>query len=329
MKLNTLILLVLVIASTAHAATTNISPPTVTSTHGFFEGRASIGTLANMTDYQLFVTNQSLFGDAVVVNNTLLAETVYGEVGIFDFLQANSTLLANGDVDFSGATSILGIGPEDLPSTIAYEDEANTFTLRQVYSAGFTAGANAYHDALLTINGSGTPATRLMIRNGGTVVVGDVSPGVSGLAINPNSYTISDGNDRPYFRTDNSGTVMVSTNDITSLRNFLLVSPAVDIPAGRTVTTASTFYVGGAWVKTGAGTLTNNLAFWIDDGTMRIDGEIDHNGATAGFLGVTPVVQQACVAAATGGAVIDAQARTAANGALAALKAFGFMAGGC
>lgn len=89
----------------------------------------------------------------------------------------------------------------------------------------------------------------------------------------------------------------------------------------------------GSTTRTPILTLTGSLGSFAaplyTSGAIEIDGALNHDGATAGFFGVAPVAQVACVAAATGGAVIDSQARAAANGALAALKSLGLMASGC
>jgi len=53
---------------------------------------------------------------------------------------------------------------------------------------------------------------------------------------------------------------------------------AMVINAGITVTNAATLYIGGAPNKTGAGTLTNAYALWVDDGIARFDGAIRANG---------------------------------------------------
>jgi hypothetical protein len=58
---------------------------------------------------------------------------------------------------------------------------------------------------------------------------------------------------------------------------------------------------------------------------VEIDGALNHDGTTAGFMGATPVVQAAHVTHPTGGATIDAEARTAINAVIVILENLGFM----
>ena len=91
-------------------------------------------------------------------------------------------------------------------------------------------------------------------------------------------------------------------------------------------------------------TITNNYALWVDAGLCRFDGDVsltDTNlifGTTTGtklgtattqklsFWNATPVVQGAAIADAAGGAVQDAEARTALNTLLARTRTYGFIA---
>lgn len=61
-------------------------------------------------------------------------------------------------------------------------------------------------------------------------------------------------------------------------------------------------------------------------GPGAISVQISGGSGSIGFFGTTPVVQGAAVADATGGATIDAEARTAINAALARLRGPGFIA---
>lgn len=58
----------------------------------------------------------------------------------------------------------------------------------------------------------------------------------------------------------------------------------------------------------------------------EIDGALNHDGSTAGFYGTEPVAQPAYIADASGGAVIDSQARAAVNAVIAALETLGLVA---
>lgn len=61
-------------------------------------------------------------------------------------------------------------------------------------------------------------------------------------------------------------------------------------------------------------------------GELELDGALNHDGSTAGFYTATPVVQGAAVADASGGVVVDAEARTAVNALLARIRSVGLIA---
>lgn len=62
-------------------------------------------------------------------------------------------------------------------------------------------------------------------------------------------------------------------------------------------------------------------------GTGTLRGlKVGASGSKLGFLGATPVVQQSKISDPTGGATIDAEARTAINAIIDSLEAFGFNA---
>lgn len=58
--------------------------------------------------------------------------------------------------------------------------------------------------------------------------------------------------------------------------------------AGATVTDTATVYIEAAASTTVSG---GNYALWVDDGTTRLDGDLDHNGTNVGFYGVTHVAR--------------------------------------
>lgn len=62
-------------------------------------------------------------------------------------------------------------------------------------------------------------------------------------------------------------------------------------------------------------------------GDLTLSGELAHTGGAVGFLGATPSAQGSAIAAPTGGATIDSEARTAINSIRAVLAGFGFIAG--
>lgn len=58
-------------------------------------------------------------------------------------------------------------------------------------------------------------------------------------------------------------------------------------------------------------------------GEIEIDGPLNHDGTTVGFYGVAPVTRAAAITAPSGGATIDAEARTAINSIRTALTNIG------
>jgi hypothetical protein len=82
---------------------------------------------------------------------------------------------------------------------------------------------------------------------------------------------------------------------------------------------SSRFRMGAALALTGG-----SYALEFDDSNnTTINGAIDHNGTTIGFFGTAPAAQPAAIADASGGAIIDAEARTAINALLAAVRTLG------
>lgn len=63
-----------------------------------------------------------------------------------------------------------------------------------------------------------------------------------------------------------------------------------------------------------------------NSGQSRNTKDLAHLGANAGFYGTTPIAQGATVADASGGATVDAEARTALNDLLARVRALGLIA---
>lgn len=75
-------------------------------------------------------------------------------------------------------------------------------------------------------------------------------------------------------------------------------------------------------------TATNTVSLGADDklfvgGELEVDGALNHDGTTVGLYGVVPVVRAGAIAAPTGGAIIDAESRTAINAIRVALTNVG------
>lgn len=107
---------------------------------------------------------------------------------------------------------------------------------------------------------------------------------------------------------------------IATQRAFLIQAPTYSATAAQTITECATLYIENAPTAGVNVTFTNQaLALWVDAGASRFDGNI-------GFFGVTPIGQGASVADATGGATIDAEARTAINALISRIEATGLIA---
>jgi hypothetical protein len=81
--------------------------------------------------------------------------------------------------------------------------------------------------------------------------------------------------------------------------------------------TSGLLEMNGSWL------ITDNLTV---NGTTYIDGELAHNGLTAGFYNAAPVAQAAAITDATGGIVIDTEARAALNTLLQVVRDLGLIA---
>jgi len=107
------------------------------------------------------------------------------------------------------------------------------------------------------------------------------TPGTTGTVANWSAQTFTDSN------TAASGTAAVYTA-------FAFQRPSlVATNASVTTTDAATIYIANAPLASTNETITNAYAIWVDAGTVRFDGDIDHNGTNIGFYGTTPAAQSA------------------------------------
>jgi hypothetical protein len=133
---------------------------------------------------------------------------------------------------------------------------------------------------------------------------------------------------------NNSGNVLFSSSITPSSNNLYDLGTSVlmwrTIRVGTSIENSGTLAVTGATTLTGLLTANGgitlgdaqNIAFNTTTGTKI-------GTATTqkiGFWNATPVVQQSAVADASGGVVIDAEARTALNSLLAKLRTLGIIA---
>lgn len=86
-------------------------------------------------------------------------------------------------------------------------------------------------------------------------------------------------------------TVQWSTGALTNQRFFYIRRPTIAFVGASTVTNTATVYIENAPAAGTNATLTNSYALWIDDGTFRLDGTLNHQGGSAGLFGVTPTTR--------------------------------------
>lgn len=72
-----------------------------------------------------------------------------------------------------------------------------------------------------------------------------------------------------------------------------------------TITDAATFYVSGAPTAGANAAITNPWAVWVDAGTTRLDGDLDHRGANLGLYAANPVPQGDVTGSTAGNAALQ------------------------
>ena len=112
------------------------------------------------------------------------------------------------------------------------------------------------------------------------------------------------------------------TGAYTAQRFSKFGQPTISAATALTVDDAATVYIADSPAAAGAGpaTITRPWSLWIDGGNARFDGDIYRD--TTKIIGA----QGALVADASGGAIIDVEARTALNALLARLRTHGLIA---
>lgn len=280
------ILALLLVATTAHAATTNLNNQRIRTYDLFAEGKATIGTAWNTTEWGL-----------VVVNGTTLNSTA----------RFQATTWHEGAATFNSTVNFVdgSIARVDLPSTLAYEDEANTFSVRQVYSDGFTAGANAYHNALLQANS--TTLVQWLYAAGVIDVNGTFTASTNSYLEGPltiNGSFLLQRNDPVAILKDTAGTAAnqvayISLQDSTgSERGWMGFG---DGNGDFRITQAN----------------ANDLIFAVNggyrliirsSGATEVEGDLDHDGSNVGFYSKAPVGQAADIVQVT-----DSTGGTAGN----------------
>jgi hypothetical protein len=123
-------------------------------------------------------------------------------------------------------------------------------------------------------------------------------------------------------------TVQFSTGALATQRAVVIRPPTYGFVGASTITNAVTVDIAGAPVAGTNATITNKYALRVQ-GEMLVTPGADFlkiNTTGIGFFGATPVAQPAGVADATGGAIIDAEARAAINALISRIEATGLIA---
>jgi hypothetical protein len=91
-------------------------------------------------------------------------------------------------------------------------------------------------------------------------------------------------------------TLQFATGAITSQRAMKVLAPTYGFVGASVITNAATLYIDAAPTAGANATITNGYALWVDAGTTRLDGDLDHDGANVGFFAAAPVAQQVVTA---------------------------------
>ena len=156
--------------------------------------------------------------------------------------------------------------------------------------------------------------------------------GLTAFALKGNAHTVT----------------LTGTTQVTAASGTLYLDQMTLTDASAvTVDAHATLYIKGPSVAAGSVTLTAPWSVWVDAGNCRFDGNLDFSAADAtnivlgtttgtkigtatsqklGFFNATPVIQQASIADPSGGAVVDAEARTAVIALITRLETFGLIA---
>lgn len=325
MRTSTLLIIgFIILAATANAATTNLNNQRIRTYDLFAEGKAAIGTTWNTTEWGLVVVNGSTLNSTVRIGGNLYVE------GATDFNGSASGIPASA-ID-SGTVARARLPTEicyeddcllqrgSIPAALAYEDETNTFTLRQAYDAGFTAGANAYFTALLQANGTFAAQTfayvNQALQTNGTIV-GKANSYLEGPTyVNATTLSIQDGGSDDTNLSIRSttasggipqvdmyssrGTGILVDGDVFGRYAFfawdgnsyarcgVIQSSVEGAPGNGDMPSQLQFFT----CADGTETLTQRLAIH-NDGRLEIEGALDHDGSAAGLYSKTPVAQAA------------------------------------
>ncbi len=131
--------------------------------------------------------------------------------------------------------------------------------------------------------------------SGGTISAEFTPPAVSGgrtgLRVTPGAHTtvVAEVIDNSF-----AAHTMTITGGYTTNRFTLFAQPTISAATSLTVTNAATVAIADAPTATGAGpaVITNAYALWVQAGSVRLDGTLDHRGTNLGFYGVSVVARQ-------------------------------------
>lgn len=213
-------------------------------------------------------------------------------------------------------------------------------TIAFVGASTVTTAVTFAIDAAVT---AGTNAT--IAANVALLVGGDVTQGATVATTKYNAIAVPN-----HTVTFTGSTQATGACSVSALR---LDQITITDASAVTFDAVATLYIAAPPLAAGSVTLTVTYSLWVDTGITRLDGAVELGGSTTitvgdatnfvlntgtgtkigtgttqklGFYNAAPVVQWAAVADASGGAVIDAEARTALNALLARTRGSGLLA---
>lgn len=272
---------------------------------GIALGTPASGTLTNCTFPTL---NQSTTGNAATATALANSRTIGGSA-------------------FTGAANVTSFpspGPIGGTTPGAIAATTGAFSGLVAASGGLTTGAVQY-GATGTVNLTSAESGVLLLRSGGLYTF-ILPTGAAGLCYR--------------FKSQSTFTLTVKTGTTEQIRNKELIT----IATTGILTTTKRDDVVIAWDGTHWQVIGDINGTWLVDGVapastvggaLTVNGAATLNGNVAigdattdlvGFYGAAAIVRGATVAAPTGGAVQDAESRTAINAIIARLVAIGIIA---
>lgn len=226
------------------------------------DGKVGIGTTAPIAALHII---QATTGAFVIGNGEADTTTKVGRMAVQHYTNSEESLLVVGgaststanNIDFGGGSGVLNTATQ-----ITFYTATTNTTLTGTQRMRIDA------DGLVAI-GSHTPAAHLHIAGNLTANAW----GTTGIGFRSAAATYTDGN------TASSGTATNAVANSFNTPTFAASNTTV------TMTNAATVYIAAAPAAGANVTLTNAYALWVDDGAVRLDGNI-------GFFAAAPAAKQ-------------------------------------